>query len=82
MSLRQYVERSFAQKIPEEKKGALNVALKQIISDAQASAPSKLGNSFAAQALLALLRQTLHPFTTVAAGIHLAYSLGWHHKMC
>jgi hypothetical protein len=31
------VERAFAQKIPEEKKGALNVALKQIISDAQAS---------------------------------------------
>ena len=31
------MERAFAQKIPEEKKGALNVALKQIISDAQAS---------------------------------------------
>ncbi len=37
ISLRSYVERSFAQKIPDEKKGALNVALKQIISDAQAS---------------------------------------------
>ncbi len=37
ISLRRYVERSFAQKIPDEKKGALNVALKQIISDAQAS---------------------------------------------
>lgn len=36
ISLRRYVERSFAQKIPDEKKGALNVALKQIISDAQA----------------------------------------------
>ena len=36
MSLRRYVERAFAQKIPDEKKGALNVALKQIISDAQA----------------------------------------------
>ena len=36
-SLRSYVERSFAQKIPDQKKGALNVALKQIISDAQAS---------------------------------------------
>ncbi|CAL5222496.1 g4870 [Coccomyxa viridis] len=36
ISLRSYVERSFAQKIPDEKKGALNVALKQIISDAQA----------------------------------------------
>ncbi len=36
-SLRSYVERAFAQKIPAEKKGALNVALKQIISDAQAS---------------------------------------------
>ncbi len=31
------MERAFAQKIPDEKKGALNVALKQIISDAQAS---------------------------------------------
>ncbi len=37
VSLRRYVERAFAQKIPDEKKGALNVALKQIISDAQAS---------------------------------------------
>ena len=37
ISLQRYVERSFAQKIPDEKKGALNVALKQIISDAQAS---------------------------------------------
>ena len=37
VSLRRYVERAFAQKVPDEKKGALNVALKQIISDAQAS---------------------------------------------
>ena len=37
VSLRRYVERAFAQKMPDEKKGALNVALKQIISDAQAS---------------------------------------------
>lgn len=37
ISLRRYVERAFAQKVPDEKRGALNVALKQIISDAQAS---------------------------------------------